>query len=286
MEVSLIISVYKNTNDLEVILNALAHQTVMPTEIIISEDGESEEMKLFLKNHTAALRLVHLSQPDRGWQKNKALNNAVRAAKHDYVIFIDGDCVPHHKFIENHIKLAGPKKILVGKRIKLGLKFSDLLRKTPLLLFEKRLLSNTISLFKDKVAFFEEGVYISPGSVLGSLAKRKKIKWITGCNFSCYKDSLIDINGFDEDYVLPAIGEDIDLVWRFKGLGYTLESARYFAIQYHLYHKENWISQEENVAIMNEKQRKKNYRCLNGLVNLSSSSQHPITNFNGSYNGS
>ena len=88
------------------------------------------------------------------------------------------------------------------------------------------------------------------------------------CNFSCYKSALEKINGFNEDYVLPAIGEDIDLTWRFEGMGYHLYSLRNFAVQYHLYHKENWSDQSINEAIMKENQRLKRYVTLNGLKKL------------------
>ena len=46
--------------------------------------------------------------------------------------------------------------------------------------------------------------------------------------------------GLIEDYVLPTIGEDIDLTWRFEGMGYHLYSLRNFAVQYHFITKENW----------------------------------------------
>jgi GT2 family glycosyltransferase len=94
------------------------------------------------------------------------------------------------------------------------------------------------------------------------------MRWLKGCNFSCYKLAMMEINGFDEDYQKPAIGEDIDLTWRFKGLGYRLISARNYAVQYHLYHKENWTSQEENECIMAQKQAKQAYVCSNGLKKL------------------
>jgi len=265
MKVSLIISVYKNTKDLKVILNALVYQTVLPDEVIVSEDGESEEMSSFLVAYASNLNIVHLTQPDLGWQKNKALNNAIKKSRNPYLIFIDGDCVLHHRFIENHIALAEFDKILAGKRVKLGPVFSEKLRNTDLLKFENNFVLNTYKIFKDGVKFFEEGLYFNPNSFLGSLAKRRTMRWIKGCNFSCYKHALIAINGFDEDYKLPAIGEDIDLVWRFTGLGYQLKSVRNFAVQYHIHHKENWTSQEENIAIMEAKQASKRFIAINGV---------------------
>ena len=99
------------------------------------------------------------------------------------------------------------------------------------------------------------------------IAKERSSK-LRGCNMSFWREDFIKINGFNEDYVLPAIGEDIDLTWRFEGMGYHLYSLRNFAVQYHLYHKENWSDQSVNEAIMKENQRLKRYVTLNGLKKL------------------
>lgn len=266
MKASIIISVYKNTCDLKVVLDALVYQTEKDFEIIISEDGASAEMQLFLSKYSSNFNLQHLTQADEGWRKNKALNRAIQSARSNYLIFIDGDCVLHHRFIENHLKFAHPKTILAGKRVKLGKKYSNILRKSDLIKFEKRFLLNTIGMFKDGVQFFEEGIYLAPNGPLGFLAKLRTISQLKGCNFSCYKDALIAINGFDEDYEKPAIGEDIDLTWRFKGLDYQIKSLRNLAVQYHLWHKENWTSQEENLLMMQQKKMFKAFVCTNGLL--------------------
>ena len=80
------------------------------------------------------------------------------------------------------------------------------------------------------------------------------------------RQAINAINGFDEDYILPAIGEDIDLTWRFVEAGYTLFSLRNMAIQYHLYHNENWQNQEINADIMKQKISWNEYVCKNGLI--------------------
>lgn len=265
MKASLIISIYKNISDLKVVLDALAFQTEKDFEIIISEDGADAGVAEFVKNYPSTFKLIHLSQPDVGWRKNQALNKAILAANTDYLIFIDGDCVLHHRFIENHLRLADPKGIVAGKRIKLGPKFSARLRTTPLPAFEKGFIFKLPALFADGSKFVEEGLFIKPEGGLNFIPRKRKMRWLKGCNFSCFKDALIAINGFDEDYQKPAIGEDIDLTWRFKGLGYHLISARNYAVQYHLHHKENWTDQEENIAIMKSKQAMNAFRCSNGL---------------------
>ncbi|MEY5068549.1 MAG: hypothetical protein RLZ47_411 [Bacteroidota bacterium] len=265
MKASLIISIYKNITDLKVVLDGLVYQTEKDFEIIISEDGCDRDVKTFIENYSINLKITHISQPDVGWRKNQALNKAIIATNSDYLIFIDGDCVLHHRFIEQHLRLAQPRGIVAGKRIKLGPKLSEKLRNTPLLEFEKGLLLKLPALIFDKAKFIEEGFFINPNGPINFIASKRTMRWLKGCNFSCYKSALIDINGFDEDYCKPAVGEDADLTWRFKGLGYWLISARNYAVQYHLYHKENWTSQEENLEMMMKKQAQKTYRCLNGL---------------------
>ncbi len=268
IQTSLIISVYKNTAFLKAVLDSIAYQTVKPTEIIISEDGDDLQMKAFVEQYKSVTPISHLSQQDIGWRKNQALNKAIRSATYDYLIFIDGDCVLHPQFIEHHILLSDKKNILAGKRVKLGDQFSHSLANTNVEIFSKNFLRDYSSIKKDGGKFCEEGISIPLNAVTKQIIKLLGISSIKGCNFSCFKSALEDINGFDEDFIRPAIGEDIDLVWRFKGLGYNITSIKHFCIQYHLNHKESWTDQSENEKMMHQKMENKTYRCINGLKQI------------------
>jgi GT2 family glycosyltransferase len=264
---ALIISVYKNIKDLAVVLRSVEQQTYSPIQIIISEDGKSDEMHDFVSNYSGKLSLTHLTQEDIGWRKNRSLNFAIKNTFADYLIFIDGDCVLHPHFLENHIKHAQPNRILAGKRIKLGPIFSTQLRIVHSISeFSKSIIKNYRSIKNEGALFYEEGIYISPNSFWSILPNLRKMSRLKGCNFSCYKKALEEINGFDEDYQLPAIGEDIDLTWRFKGLNYKLYSVRNYAVQYHLHHKENWLDQSENLKRMNANIKEKRYVATNGII--------------------
>jgi GT2 family glycosyltransferase len=260
--------VYKNVRDLQVVLDGLAFQTYRDYEIVISEDGEFEGMREFLKSYQQHRPIVHLTQQDVGWRKNQALNNAIRKSKGDYLIFIDGDCVLHPKFIESHVRFASPKHVLAGKRVKLGPTYSDKLRDSVTVLpqVQKQLLRESGKVKKDGAKFFEEAFYIDPDSWLGFIPRLRKMTQLKGCNMSFFRETIEKINGFDEDYILPAIGEDIDLTWRFKGLGFPLYSLRNLAVQYHLYHKENWTDQSINEKMMWEKIAVHQFVCKNGLI--------------------
>ena len=106
MKASLIISVYKNVVYLKAVLDSLQYQTEKDFEIIIAEDGESEEMKAFIAQYLLNFPYKHITQKDEGWRKNQCLNKAIGASEGNWLIFIDGDCVLHHRFIEMHLRLA------------------------------------------------------------------------------------------------------------------------------------------------------------------------------------
>ena len=75
------------------------------------------------------------------------------------------------------------------------------------------------------------------------------------------------INGFDEDYSSPSVGEDVDLTWRFNHFNITYKSIRYIANTFHLYHTRNWgNAHDENKAKMKQKQQKQEYKTKNGLI--------------------
>jgi glycosyltransferase involved in cell wall biosynthesis len=270
MKVSLIVSVYKDVSSLHTVLEGLRFQSYKDYEIVVSEDGKSREMQQFLHSYAHDNPIIHLTQTDVGWRKNQALNNAIRQSGGDYLIFIDGDCVLHHRFIENHVRFSGRKKILAGKRVKLGPMFTSFFmeRIHELPKLERKVEREKRAMRQDGAKFYEEAFYVNPDGLLSFIPKMRKMHQLKGCNMSFYREDIVSINGFDEDYILPAIGEDIDLTWRFKGLGYPLVSLRNLAVQYHLHHPENWTDQSRNLQLMEQKMGLKQYVCVNGLKKL------------------
>ncbi|MBI9033994.1 MAG: glycosyltransferase [Bacteroidales bacterium] len=133
MEVSVIISYYKNINNLDLILRALNAQSSSNFEVIISEDDNNIETDEYLKNHTHTFDfpLFHLNQPvDDGFRKNMMLNKSIRASKGKTLVFIDCDCIPHKHFVKEFIKNSQKGLILYGKRLMLGDKISKKILKS------------------------------------------------------------------------------------------------------------------------------------------------------------
>ena len=272
LKCSIIISVYKDTDSLDLILESLINQTIIPNEVIISEDGNSKEMVEYVnvaKDKYKKLDIIHLYQEDIGWRKNIALNRAIIASKYEYLIFIDGDCVPFDDFIENHVKQASKKIVLAGKRVELGEQITKEIRSKKLTV--SRLTNNywffLPKLIKDKTRHLEDMLHVSYKSFLAPII-RKEVNYIIGCNWSAFKEDILTINGFDETYTLPSVGEDVDLGWRFRGLGIELKSCRHNANLVHLYHKKRFDSSQGivNNAILKKNFDANRFFCDNGIV--------------------
>ena len=60
--------------------------------------------------------MKHIWQPDEGFRAAKIRNEGIRISKADYFIFLDGDCVPHPRFVEDHIQLSEENIWVQGRR--------------------------------------------------------------------------------------------------------------------------------------------------------------------------
>src|SRR3989304_6107062 len=83
--------------------------------------------------------------------------------------------------------------------------------------------------------YVEKGIYLE-NKVLRKYFNKKK-RGLLGCNLSIHKADIKKINGFDERYQAPSIGEDSDVQFRLELLGIKIETLNNIAIQYHLYHE-------------------------------------------------
>jgi cellulose synthase/poly-beta-1,6-N-acetylglucosamine synthase-like glycosyltransferase len=273
---TLIISVYRDLDNLQTILKALDYQTVNPTEVVISEDGDCKEIYHWVSTlGQKPYNLVHIRQDDLGFRKNRALNNAIKASTANRLIFIDGDCVPHPNFIEAHSSSDLENAIGVGKRVELSPKLSNQLLKQPEIIRRWRskrawilsLLTNPLHLPKNP----ESGLY-SEFLQRRCTLKTKDLS-ILGCNFSVSKQQLESVNGFDERYTAPGIGEDTDLCYRLKLRGVRFEDLKHKAIQYHLFHHRAYTLNQRNQFLFDQTRLGQDAWTKFGLIRTSNSNE-------------
>ena len=273
-DATLVISVYDKCRELELILHALTVQnySMSDIEIIIAEDGTNDKIADLIKHWqvNGKLNINHISQEDKGFRKNKILNKAIKTSASDYMIFIDGDCIPHPEFITAHISSIDVNAVLCGRRVNLTKKSSSDITKEKIesLDYSKTKFSNVLfsALNRDKPEFSYNA---EEGFIIKSDAIRKKMinkdEHILGCNFSTHKSMLVMINGFDENYEGPGLGEDSDIEFRLRLKDAKFKSVRNLAVVYHMYHPKT-IEQPLNMEYFNKVKSEGNFFCKNGLI--------------------
>lgn len=93
MKVSIVAAVYKDIGALKLIVVSLERQTYKNFELVVAEDDNLDGVKEFIRT-VDKIEIKHVCQEDLGIRKARAQNNAIAESSGDYIIFIDGDCVP------------------------------------------------------------------------------------------------------------------------------------------------------------------------------------------------
>lgn len=239
MKVSVIVAVYKDIEALDLIVDAMKRQTYPNVELVVAEDNDAPEMEAYVKG-IEGLEVRHTRQEDQGIRKSRSQNNGILASTGEYLIFIDGDCVPYTTFVEGHVKLSVHGRILSGRRVNLGPRYSALLRSKTLSpdALERSFVQRYPLIARDALeGHSEAGFRLDPDGWFFRTFRKNASTSLLGCNFSCFKSEMLAINGFDEGYGATSYADDTDLQWRFAAKGLELRSCKNVANQFHLYHE-------------------------------------------------
>ena len=238
-QISLIIAVYNKAENLRLALAACARQSFHDFEVIIADDGSGPDVRHVAEEarHSAGFPITHLWHEDRGWRKNIMLNNAIRASRGNYLVFIDGDCLPSRHFLLDHWNERETKRVLLGRRVETSERWTRALTLESVETgrFERYGVMEWMDGLTGRSLRVEDGFRI-PVRLLRRLLLRN-VEGMLGSNFSAWKEDLEAINGFDELYTGPGCGEDSDVQYRLSLIGVTGKSMRNLAIQFHLWHE-------------------------------------------------
>jgi glycosyltransferase involved in cell wall biosynthesis len=241
---SLSVAVYNKAEHLRLVLAGCARQSFRDFEVIVADDGSGPEVRdaVAAARERYGLPIVHLWHEDRGWRKNSMLNNAIRAARADLIVFIDGDCIPSRHFLRDHHTQWQPGHVLLGRRVETSARWSSALTIDAVETgrFEHLGWQEIRDGMAGRSLRVEDGIRI-PSRLLRTLLLRR-VHGMLGSNFSAAKADLEAINGFDELYDGPGCGEDSDIEYRLSLIGIRGKSIRNLAILYHLYHPATAVS--------------------------------------------
>jgi glycosyltransferase involved in cell wall biosynthesis len=260
--VTVVVAVYRRGDFLGLVLDGLLGQRDRGFEVVVAEDDRSPAIAEVVERHRErflrqGIRLLHVTQEDRGFRKTRILNAALRVSQNPLVVFLDGDCIPHPALVGEYRAAAAPGLACYGRRVMLGPAFSD-----RLLAGSARSPPSLWDLLRSDSRRVEEAIRIP------LFRKRSPRTGIWGCNWGVLRSHLEAVNGFDQDYQRAGVGEDVDIQWRLAASGVRLQSMKHRAVVYHLHHQQGYSDADvrANFAEMEQKKAAGLVRCRNGLA--------------------
>ena len=248
--VSVVITTYNRSDALLAVLKGLERQTDRNFEVIVADDGSRPEHQKAIQESIVArrLRVIHVWHPDVGFTASRIRNRGVAASRGEYIVFLDGDCVPEVDFIARHRSLAQPGFFVNGSRVLLSHVLTT------------RVVSDGEPISGRSVAYWVAQRMRGHASKLSGLVRlpdgpmrtNRKFSWkgIRSCNFGVWRTDFERVNGFDESFVGWG-HEDADFVLRLHNSGLARKNGFCATEVFHLWHPEAARNQEsKNAAVV------------------------------------
>jgi glycosyltransferase involved in cell wall biosynthesis len=243
MSIAVIVTTYNRPDALAAVLEGFLNQRDQNFELLIADDGSTSDTAKLVAQFQARspFTIKHIWQEDDGFRAAAIRNRAIAATTAEYIVMVDGDCVPPGDFVASQRALAEPGWFLAGNRLMLTQAFTQQVLSKQLPIHQWR--------FADWLSAYRQGsierwMPLIRLMHLGVLRKLTPKRWkgAKTCNLSAYREDLIKVNGLDETYHGWGL-EDSDLVIRLIRAGIRHKSARFAVPVVHLWHKENDRSQ-------------------------------------------
>lgn len=244
--VEVVVSTYNNPRALDLVLLALQRQTQTGFRLCVADDGSGPDTTDLLAQWRERFgdRLRHIWQADHGFRKNRILNKAIASSSAEYLVFLDGDCLPSPQFVARHLELARPRRFCTGGVIRLSQAASDDMTSEGVdsgAVFGPAWLEAHGAL-KNSGVRLKAGLYPPWVSALAERLTTVGRTW-NGGNSSTARINLIRVNGFDENFGYGA--EDIELGFRLNNAGIRGCHLRYTAPVLHLEHQRDYADQHK-----------------------------------------
>lgn len=227
MTVSLIIATYNSPKALRLCLESVLRQSVMPTEILIADDGSGRETRDVVEYFMSVspVPMHHIWHEDEGFRLAAIRNKAIAAAVGEYIVQVDGDVILHRSFILDHMVVAKRGYYVGGSRAMVGEELTGrLFRGEPV----------SLSPLRSGIKDSNNAIRLP---LLSSFFRGYHPERIRGCNMAFWRDDALAVNGYDEN-ITGWGAEDSELCCRFRNMGVFKRAMKFQGIVFHLHHQQ------------------------------------------------
>lgn len=242
-KISVIIPTYNRAQNLKHCLESLTWQDLKAFEVIICDDGSSDDTRAVAESFQNRLNLRYRWQADEGFRAAEARNMGVRIARAKVLTFLDSDLVVPPCFLSRHLAaLQSQPKIVVNSYVTRQLTPDDTDLGLPPAEYIPKHLDNLKIDRRDKYELFD-GKAVAETYFLDSNA------------LTMWREDLNFIGGFDSNFVGWGL-EDTELGYRIAGHDMKLLLLKEGVESYHQIHPISAEQDEEcqtNWARLTEK---------------------------------
>ena len=261
MNISVIVTTYNRPDSLKKVLEGLLLQTVLPMEVIVADDGSTQETTHIVEQmaeSSPACPIHHVRHEDLGFRAAEIRNKAILKSSGDYIISLDGDCIPDRHFIQDHRQFAKPGYFFQGKRVLVEKALEDVFN----FCHTQKILWLILKALKGQISNAHHLVRLP----FIPAVTTTKMSGIRSCNMGFFKKDILAVNGFNQAF--QGWGrEDSELAVRLYNYGLKRREHPFMAICFHLWHEENdRANLEKNDQLLKEVMDAGRYRCVDGLV--------------------
>jgi glycosyltransferase involved in cell wall biosynthesis len=226
--VALAITTYERPDALAAVLASVERQSRAADELVIADDGSGaatqEVIRAFMARSQVPVKLV--SQPHAGFRAARLRNLAIAASRCSYLLFVDGDMLLHPEFVADHARCARRGFYTQGVRA-----LADAELTARLLAGAPWPTPGTAGLGGLRRA------YLLRSPAASAMFRRigNGLIAVKSCNQGIWRDDLLRVNGFDEDFVGWG-PEDKELCARLENSGVRRQTLLFGGIACHLHH--------------------------------------------------
>lgn len=235
--ISVIVTTYRREDALAAVLRSLSRQTDPDFEVVVADDGSGPATAELVEAWKSKLghRLAHIWHEDRGFRAAEIRNRAIAAARGDYCIFLDGDCIVRPDFVGVHRRLAERGWFVTGNRVLLSPLLTERVLREHLTPEDWQLGRWLAERWRGGVNRLSALLHLP----LGPLRRLRPRAWrgARSCNLAMWRSDLERVDGFDADY--SGWGkEDSDIIARLLHAGVRRKDGVFATGVLHLWHAE------------------------------------------------